>query len=60
MRVSQSGFGAAALAATAALTACLFATAAARAEGTLTIQQSDGDTNVYQTSRSRSFTAPSI
>jgi hypothetical protein len=47
MRVSQSGFRAAAFAAAAALTACLLATAAARAEGTLTIQQSDGDSNVY-------------
>ena len=47
MRVSQSGFGAVAFAAAAALTACLFATAAARAEGTLTIQQSGGEKNVY-------------
>jgi hypothetical protein len=47
MRVSQSGFGAAVFTAAAALMACLFATAAARAEGTLTIQQASGSTNVY-------------
>jgi hypothetical protein len=47
MRVSRFSFGAAAFAAAAAFTACLFATVAARAEGTITIQQSDGDTNVY-------------
>ncbi|MGB8907137.1 MAG: hypothetical protein WCC84_00125 [Candidatus Cybelea sp.] len=48
MRVSQSGLRAATFAAAVALTLCLFATVAARAEGTLTIQQADGDKNVYQ------------